>query len=712
MASPRRLPRLFFRSVFLSNLILVCASILTFILLIQPWSLRQASLPLKVGDVAQQDLRAPRDIQYVSNVLTEDARNAAERAVDPIYAPPDPTVARGQLEKLNSVLVAITIIRTDNTTPADQKTASVAAIPGISLQPSSIQTLLDLTDLRWQVVQNEAVNVLEKLMQAPIRSADLVTLRQSLSSQVSFMMTDAEASAIVDLVSPFLAANSFYSPELTDAARQAAQAAVQPVTQSYVQDQTIVSRGEIITPENFEALTVLGLVHSSPSTYSYLGAIGLVVLSAAFIAMYFHRRQQQRTALDLRSLSLLAILFLVFIAGVRIVTPNRAVLPYLFPVPAFGLLVAGLFGLEDGVVFSLLLGFLSAYGMPDTLELMPYYILGTLCGILALGQARRIGQYLYAAGAIACAGVAVVVAYRLPFTDIDWIGMATLIGAALLNGIASTGIAVLGQYLLAQFLGMTTALQLLEISRPDYPLLKYFLQRAPGTYQHSLQVANLAEQAAEHIQADALQTRVGALFHDIGKAVNPLFFIENQPPSQTDSHTDLSPEVAAATIIRHIPDGLELARKHRLPHRIHDFISEHQGTMLTRYQYTQAVQAAGGDASQVDEAKFRYPGPTPRSKETALLMFADGVEATARAEHPATDEEVRKLVRNVIDRCRKDGQLEEAPLSQKDIADITESFVTTLRVTYHPRLEYPQDQSRTSTPETVNQAALPPSVSK
>ncbi|MRR38312.1 HDIG domain-containing protein [bacterium] len=222
-------------------------------------------------------------------------------------------------------------------------------------------------------------------------------------------------------------------------------------------------------------------------------------------------------------------------------------------------------------------------------------------------------------------------------------------------------------------------------------MLNYFLQRAPGTYQHSLQVANLAEQAAERIGADALLTRVGALFHDVGKAANPLFFVENQPPSQIDSHDDIDPQVSAETIIRHVTDGLELARHYRLPRRLHDFISEHHGTLVTRYQYNRSVQAAGGDASKVDESRFRYPGPAPASKETALLMFADGVEARARAERPANDDEVRTLVRAVIERCRKDGQLDNTPLSQRDLAAITESFVTTLRVTYHPRLEYPQE---------------------
>jgi putative nucleotidyltransferase with HDIG domain len=251
------------------------------------------------------------------------------------------------------------------------------------------------------------------------------------------------------------------------------------------------------------------------------------------------------------------------------------------------------------------------------------------------------------------------------------------------------------QFLLSQFIGKTTALQLLEISRPDSPLLNYFLLRAPGTYQHSLQVANLAEQAAERIQADALLTKVGALFHDVGKAANPLFFVENQPPSQIDSHDDLKPQDSAQAIISHVPDGLELARKHHLPRRLQDFIAEHHGTLITRYQYNRAVQDAGGDKSKVDLAGFRYPGPAPRSKETALLMFADGVEARSRAERPATDDEVRALVRSVIENRQKDGQLDDTPLSQRDLAIITESFVSTLRVTYHPRLEYPKETPAT-----------------
>jgi len=204
-----------------------------------------------------------------------------------------------------------------------------------------------------------------------------------------------------------------------------------------------------------------------------------------------------------------------------------------------------------------------------------------------------------------------------------------------------------------------------------------------------LQVANLAEQAAEKIGADPLLTRVGAQFHDIGKALNPVFFIENQVPGNVNTHQDIAPEESAATIIRHITDGVQLARKYRLPGRLQDFILEHHGTLITRYQYTQAMNAANGDATQVDIEKFRYPGPRPSSRETALLMLADASEARARAERPTDDDGLRALVRSVIETVQKYGQLDDTLLTLRDLSLITESFVTTLRGTYHPRIQYP-----------------------
>jgi putative nucleotidyltransferase with HDIG domain len=679
----------------LQFLVLICVSILAYLILVQTWSLRDTTLPLAEGDVAQQDLQAPASAQFVSDILTEQARSAAERDVAPVYIPPDPSIARGQIESLTSSMAAITAIRSNAEWTLEDKQAALSALPELSLQPVNIELLAAMDPLRWDLVQAEALTLLDRVMRGSLRTESLDVVRDGLAGQVSYTLTESESQLVVELLSPLVVTNSFYSPELTDAARQAARNAVEPVIRSFVQGQTVVRRGQVISAADLEALSKLGLIEPTNPLYNSLGAAALVALAAMFITLYTIRRQSQ-SANDLRSLLLLAFLFVVFLAAAQIAIPDRTVVPYLFPVPAFGLLVSALFGMERGMILSLLMGLMASYGMPDSLALFPYYTLSSLFGVIALGPARQVKQFFYAVVAISVSGMAVVAAYRLAFTELDWIGIATLLGAAAFMAVASASLALPLHFLLAQFLGLTTPMQLLEISRPDSPLLNYFLQRAPGTYQHSLQVANLAEQAAERIHADALLTRVGTLFHDIGKANNPLFFVENQPPNQIDSHDDMDPLESAEAIIRHVTDGFVLAKKYRLPRRLQDFIGEHHGTLVTRYQYNRAVQAAGGDPSKVDESRFRYPGPSPRSKETALLMFADGVEARARAERPANDEEMYNLVRSVIENRRRDGQLNDTPLTQRDLTAVTESFVATLRVTYHPRLEYPKDSAAQS----------------
>ena len=318
---------------------------------------------------------------------------------------------------------------------------------------------------------------------------------------------------------------------------------------------------------------------------------------------------------------------------------------------------------------------------------------------LSIGKARRVSSFIWAGLAIGAAGSAVILGYRLTDTQTDWFGLATLVGTAMFNGIASASMTLLFQFLFAQMLGLTTAMQLLEISRPDHPLLQFLLRNAPGTYQHSLQVSNLAEQAAEAIGADALLTRVGAIYHDAGKAVNPLYFIENQVPGNLNPHDDLDPLTSSATIIQHVSDGLAMAKKYRLPPRIQNFISEHHGTLLTRYQYTKAVEAASGQAELVDKDLFRYPGPRPRSRETALVMLADGVEARARAELPKDEIELRTLIKRVFEFCQTEGQLDETRLTLKDLTTAIDSFSNTLRGIYHPRIVYPELKPAPATPE-------------
>ncbi|GAB4446680.1 MAG: HDIG domain-containing protein [Anaerolineales bacterium] len=674
----------------LQIVLLILVSIISYGALIVPSLMGPASISLQAGDVSPSDFQAPQDISYISEVRTEEARAAAESAVAPVYAPPDPSIARKQLERLRAALQYITLVREDANASPEQKAADIASLSDITLKPQTVEQILALPPARWDAIQQEALSVLEQVMRRTIRDADLDSVRRSVPSLVSLALNEEQAAIVVELVSAFVVPNSVYSAELTEAAKRSAREAVEPVIQSYKAGEIIVLRGQVLRPAQLEALQKLGLIEQTSPWQEYAGAAALVLMLAALTVLYFTRRRLG-FLLDARSTMIVALMFLAFVIGARLLIPGRTVLPYAYPLPAVGLLLATLFGLETGVIFSILLSLLVPYGLPNAFDLMPYFLFSSLSGVLVLGAARRVWTFFRAGMGIALAGVIMLAAFRLPFSTMDGVAVFQLTSAALFNGLASSSIALLLQYFLAQTLGLTTALQLIEISRPDFPLLQFFLRNAPGTYQHSLQVANLAEQAAELIGADALLTRVGALFHDVGKALNPTFFIENQPAENIDPHDDIPPEESAAAIIAHVTDGVALARKYRLPRRMDDFILEHHGTMVTRYQYNQAVQAAGGDASKVDIEKFRYPGPRPQSRETALLMLADGTEARARAQRPHDEESIRKLVLSTIETAQKQGQLDDTKLTLRDLSIITEAFVTVLKGTHHPRIAYPKE---------------------
>ncbi len=669
--------------------ILISVSLVTFAALVLPLSLRPAELPLHKGDVAPRALQAPHDLEYVSRVRTEEAQQLAQNAVQPVYTPPDPAIARKQIDRLSSTLQSISLIRLDTTSTSDQKQTRLASLNDIGLSQEAITQVLALSDPAWSQVDQESLRVLEEVMRSPIRTDTLDVVRRDIPSHVSLTLSDQNVALVTMFVAAYVIPNSEYSPNLTAQDQKAARDGVQPIVMSYKTGETIVSGGELITPAEIEALEKFGMIQAEASLEPYLGAAALTVLLISFIGLYFYRRPRIPFLTDPRSLLMIALIFLFFLIGARLVIPNRTIIPYLYPLAAIGLLLTTLFGMETAIITSFAVCILAAYALPNTLDLMPYYLIPTVCGVLMLGPAHRFWSFLRAGLVVAGAGIATIVAYRLTSTPTDWIGIATLAGAALANGLASASLALLLHYLLAQFLGLPTALQLLEISRPDFPLFQMFLRKAPGTYQHSLQVANLAEQAAEKIGADHLLARVGALFHDIGKTEDASFFIENQAPGSLNTHTDIAPEQAAAKIIGHVHAGVVLAHKYRLPGRIEDFILEHHGTMLTRYQYNQALEKAGGDVSKVDVEKFRYPGPRPRSRETAILMLADAAEAHARAEGPESEQDLRAVVRSGIERAQKEGQLDNTQLTLSDISQITDSFVASLRSTYHPRIQYP-----------------------
>jgi putative nucleotidyltransferase with HDIG domain len=659
-----------------------------------PIAQRQSTYGLSAGDVAPQDILAPYALSYKSDVLTEQAKQSAANAVTSIYDPPSSQVARNQLDQLRSTLDYIDAIRADEHATANQKLEDLASLSGIQVAPETAQAVLDLPDARWKAVKSESISVLEQVMRTEIRPERVDAVRRTVPALVSITMPQDQADLVVRLVSAFVAPNAQLNEAATQTARDQAAQAETPVIKSYAAGETIISRGQIVTPLQLEALGAYDLL-TPPEPWKEVAIRSLLVAVLGISLVVYGFRTHPEQMRSVRLASTLTLLLVVFTLGLQVMVPGRTVMPYLFPAATLPMLLAILFspgmGVMGAIVSGALAGFLGARG----LELGLYVALSGIMGALMIGQAERLATFFWSGLSAALAAVAIVVIFRFPDPATDTIGKASLMGAGLLNGFLSASLAFGLLLLIGSVVGLTTNLQLIELSRPDHPLLQFILRNAPGTYQHSLQVANLAEQAARAIGANSLLTRVGALYHDAGKALRPQFFIENQVSGQ-NIHQQLDPATSAGIILAHVKDGLDLAKKYRLPAQIQAFIPEHHGKLEAGYQYQAALDAAGGDESKVDRKAFAYPGPRPRSKETALLMLADGVEAKARADMPKDDSQIEELVQWVIQNRLTNGQLDRTNLTLKDLDTIRRSFVSTLKGIYHPRIRYPESDD---TPE-------------
>lgn len=673
---------------FLKILILVITGVIAFGSIILPISSRPTAFELTIGSVSTQDFQAPRNLTYVSTFLTNQRINSIKNSVSPVYLNIDPAISRQQIDRLRKTLDYITLIRNDSFSDSNQKINDLSNLSYTQISREIASKLTNLEEQTWESIQRESILVLEQVFRSTIRDYQVQEAKLRVPTLISFSFSEDNLKIIDALVSPFVIPNSLFSKDLTEEAINLAIEQVEPVEKTYSPGEIIIRRGQVIDEQTYEALEKFNFISPDNKDQEYFASGIFVFLQMVFLGLYFNR--QKSNSFSLKEILIISIAFIIFLLSAKFLIPNRTVLPYIFPFAGFTFAIGTLFGFEAAFVLSLSLSSIISFGSFDFQSLLPFYLIPSLLGSLILGQGRRISVFFSAGLITGILSAGIILSIRLLDGSTDLIGMITLTGASLFNGMASASLGLLLQFFVAQILGITTAIQLLEISRPDHPLLQFILTNSPGSYQHSLQVANMAEQAAKDIGADQLLTRVGALYHDAGKAANPSFFIENQVAGDLNSHDDLDPYLSAATIIQHVPDGVELSKKYRLPARIIDFVKEHHGTLMTKYFYIKAIEANNNDADSVDVDDFRYPGPSPRSKETALLMLADGVEARARADKPTNREELEKIIHGVIDFCLKEGQLENTDLTMKDLNIIVDSFSNTLINTYHPRIKYPE----------------------
>jgi putative nucleotidyltransferase with HDIG domain len=664
--------------------------LISIISLVIPFNLsRTSSREYSIGTVSDQYIQAPYSLAYSSQVLTDQARQKSRENTIPVYLPADTSIGQRQIEKASELIALINALRNETNLNDRQKIDEIYRSGIKPIPVTFIKQLLLLSENDFIIISEELIRLLTLIYKDPIRDIDVEKAKASIYEIINPSLSLSYINLVYGITTPFISSNSIYSEEKTAEQKEINASEIDPIIKSFLQGETLVTRGQIITSEIYESMEIFGLVdEQSTSIEEIISSVALciAIFGSIWIFLLYKR---SKTFDQLRNITAILILFIVFLVVARFVIPGRTIVPYVFPVPAFALTIASLINPELGILFAGGLGLLTTFGFENSEFLLVYYVLTSIIGVLTLGRGSKISSYFLSGLFISIFSVIVIIAFYLPQPHSDLIGLLTLCGASIFYGFASAGLTLIIQYGASRFLGIPTALQLIEISRPDHPLLQYLLRNSPGTYQHSLLVANLAEQVAEHIGADPILTRVGALYHDAGKSLNPFYFIENQIPGRKNPHDSLDPQTSSKIIIKHVNDGISLAKKYHLPNRIQDFILEHHGTTITRYQYGNALEENKKKRTNVNPDEFRYPGPSPRSKETAILMLADGCEAKARAHPPKSQEEIRNLVVNVVDYFRSSGQFDNTNLTMSDFSKIIESLTSTLINTYHPRLDYP-----------------------
>ncbi len=648
---------------------------------------------LRVGSVAPYNVVAPQSVQFVSRLLTDDARQQAADAVQPVYDPPDPNIARQQTQLAGQIIAFIRDVREDSYASLSQRQNDLNAITALTLTPEIMLALLQYSDEVWESISSEITNTLSLVMRESIRESDLARTRAQLSNQVSVRFSESERAVIVAIVEDLVRANTFLNEAATQQARDTARSQVADITRSIVRGERMVREGEVITPLSYEAMDMLGLLRADvvdPLRIASGFVITLVVM--VMIGLYLTVFNPLLIYRRVNMFVLLATLFLIMLIAARFIGVNGSL--YAFPFAALALIFAAIIGRQEAFIATIGLGVLTGYMANYSLEIAMLAAVGGVVGSLALRRTERLNAFFVAGAVVAFVNVALIAAFKLGTPDAtDRSELISILALAFISGVVllpATTIAVM--YLVTTVFNLPTALRLIDLSQPNKPLLQRMLREAPGTYQHSLQVANLAEQAAERIQADAQLVHVAALYHDIGKMENPLFFTENQPDPSLNPHNTLKdPYRSAAIIIEHVTKGDEMARHYGLPRRIRDFILEHHGTTKVGYFYKVALEQVDNDPSLIDASAFTYPGPVPGSRETAILMLADSCEATVRSMQPRTRAEIARIVTDILESKRRENQLSQSGLTLTDLAIIETTFIEILQGMYHHRIKYQED---------------------
>lgn len=640
------------------------------------------SLITTVGKPSPVTIKAPHLIRTVDKQETEKLKNAVKRRLKPLY--------KFEIKRVEQVKTNVS--QTFN--QIEQIINSPISPPEKIKQLNFLLRQAEAEDLSWLAQQPPAIvndlrtkteTLLAQTMTQKIYQQNLDDNREKVKRLAAIEADTHAARLIGTIAATALQPNMVIDKKGTSELLKKALAQIKPAVVKKVKGEIIVNEGEIVKPQHKLLIEALdwqsSKVWASPTRLvgNLFIALGLIFLGAVYL-----REFQPKLFFSNKLLLLVAILFGATAGLAKWLTPLFS--PYLMPTAAAAMLTTILLKPTAGIMMAIT----SSLATGVIVNNPNYWISSFLVSLLAV----YLTSYIKQRSDLTKAGLWLTIGASLTALAISLakqesvLNMLLNMGWGALGGFAATVLTIGLLQFLEHAFNITTNLKLLELSNPMQPLLKELMLTAPGTYNHSIIAGNLAERAAELVGANPLLARVGAYYHDIGKIKRPFFFIENQ--NKENPHDKTQPSLSYLIIAAHVKEGVELAKGHNLPQELIDIINQHHGTCLISYFYNRAKQRELKEI--VSEEHFRYPGEKPRSKEAALVMLADAVEAAARSLPKPTHSRLELCIRRVIKERLRDGQLNETDLTLGDLETITKVFSQTLTGIYHSRLEYPDLQ--------------------
>ena len=670
----------------------VSVFVLSYLLLITAIKPQQYSL--EVGDIPRSDIKAPRDT--IDERATKEAEDKALEKVDKQYTQKAEVKKQAEdnvillFEKLNTIINNQSA-QTATTTSVESNVSELKKIEGIALSEDEYKELLNIPKEQLSSLQKDILNIIDKTYEKNINEKDDESLNIARDSAVSLVeklnLADKLKYVLEELVKGQINPNCFYDEEKTQELIDETRKSVAKVV--IKQNQIIVKEGVPVTQNQLDILSDLGMLDDGKNTSIYLYVyivLAMFVGIIMFLQYNYIDRNYSEIFKNTKKITLISVINLMTLVFARTI---GLVSPFLIPFACAPILLTLLINYKISIVISILNVIVISIATGFDAQVMMLGVISSILGATLLKKMQQRNELLYSTIYLSIVGVIITVSTGILISS-NLREVLIKSGITFIGGVLS-GIFALGilPFLEGTFNEVTT-LKLLELSNPNHPLLKKLLMEAPGTYHHSMLVANLAEMASEEVGANSVIVRIGSYYHDVGKTERPYFFGENQMGGE-NPHNHMTPNLSAKIIISHVKDGIELARKYNLPKVIQDIIGEHHGTTLVKYFYY-TMKNNSENPEEVKEEDYRYPGPIPNSKEAGIIMLADSVEAAVRSIKEPSEDKIKEMINNIISDKLSCGQLNDCNLTIKDIEKIKKCFLTALNGIYHHRIEYPKEK--------------------